>query len=80
MGYGSTHYLTAVGDTVNTAARFEELTKQYGCELVVSEQVIQRAGLDASGFPRHDITLRHREAPLSVVVVTDARRLAAQAR
>ena len=39
MGYGETRYLTAVGDTVHVASRLEALTKEYQCELVVSEQV-----------------------------------------
>lgn len=76
IGYGGTHYLTAVGDTVNTASRLEALTKQYNCELVVSELVIERAGLGHANFPRHEITVRNREAPLEIVVVDEVRHLA----
>ncbi len=76
MGYGETRYLTAVGDTVHVASRLEALTKEYQCELVISEQVMARAGLDAADCPRHDLTVRNREAPLRIVVVNDARRLA----
>src|SRR5262249_31886284 len=75
IGYGGTHYLTAVGDTVNTASRLEALTKQYGCELVVSEQVIAQAGLGDVDAPHHDITVRNREAPLHIVVIDEVRRL-----
>jgi adenylate cyclase len=80
MGYGGTRYLTAVGDTVNTASRLEGLTKEYHCELVVSEEVIARAGLADAEHPRHELALRNREAPLRVVVVNDARRLAERLR
>ena len=76
MGYGKTRYLTAVGDTVHVASRLEALTKDYECELVVSEQVMARAGLSAPEWPRHDLTVRNREAPLRIVVVKDARYLA----
>jgi adenylate cyclase len=76
MGYGKTRYLTAVGDTVHVASRLEALTKEYRCELVVSEQVMTRAGLSAPEWPRHDLTVRNREAPLRIVVVKDARSLA----
>jgi adenylate cyclase len=76
MGYGGTRYLTAVGDTVNTASRLEGLTKEYRCELVLSEEVIARAGLDAADYPHHELTLRNRETPLRIVVVDNARRLA----
>src|SRR5262245_10146519 len=77
MGYGPALYLTAVGDTVNTAARLEELTKTYHCELVISEPVARRAGADVSAYARHELMLRNRAEPLAVRVVDDARRLAA---
>jgi adenylate cyclase len=76
MGYGQTRYLAAVGDTVNVASRLEGLTKEYQCELVVSEQVMARAGLAATEWPRYDLTVRNREAPLTIVIVKDARLLA----
>jgi len=76
MGYGETRYLTAVGDTVHVASRLEALTKEYRCDLVVSEQVMARAGLSDADYPRHELTVRNREAPLRIVVVDDARRLA----
>ena len=44
MGHGPAASLTAIGDTVNVASRLEALTKELGCQLVVSEAVTQRAG------------------------------------
>ena len=76
IGYGDTHYLTAVGDTVNTASRLEALTKQYGCDLIISELVSERAGLGRIDFPHHEISVRNREAPLKVVIIDAVRRLA----
>jgi len=75
MGYGTTIYLTAVGDTVHVASRFQDLTKQYQAQLVISEQVAQRAGVDVSTYPRHEITVRNRREPLAIRVITDARTL-----
>ncbi len=75
MGYGSTMYLTAVGDTVHVASRFQDLTKQYRAQLVISEQVAQRAGIDVSMFPRHEIAVRNRRQPLAIRVIDDARGL-----
>ena len=76
MGYATTTYLTAVGDTVHVAARLEALTKEYGAELVLSEEVATRAGLDVSDHARHELTVRNREAPLAVLVAPSAARLA----
>jgi adenylate cyclase len=76
MGYGETRYLTAVGDTVHVASRLEALTKEYQCELVVSEQVLSRAGLAGVDYPRHELTVRNRETPLRIAVVAEARDLA----
>jgi len=69
MGYRGSTYFTAVGDTVHVAARFEQATKDFDCELVVSESVMGRAGVDVSGFPRHELTLRNRAEPVAVRVV-----------
>ncbi|HET8531598.1 MAG TPA: adenylate/guanylate cyclase domain-containing protein [Methylomirabilota bacterium] len=76
MGYATTTYLTAVGDTVHVAARLEALTKDYGCDLVLSEEAAARAGLDVSDHARHELTVRNREAPLAVFVAPSAGRLA----
>lgn len=79
MGYGEATYLTAVGDTVHVAARLEALTKDFDCELVVSEVVARRAGVAVEGLARHELTLRNRVAPLTVFVVRSAAALAASA-
>jgi adenylate cyclase len=71
MGYGDSAQLTAIGDTVNVAARLEQLTKDYACALVMSEAVAVRAGLDVSAFPRHELTVRNRAGALAVRVVDD---------
>lgn len=77
MGYGDTRYLTAVGDTVHVASRLEALTKEYQCELVTSEQVMVRAGVETHGYPQYELTVRNRQTPLRVVVAAEARHLAA---
>ena len=71
MGYGETVYLTAVGDTVHVASRLQELTKEYTCLLVISEQVAARAGVDVSRYPRHELTVRNRTERLAVRVIDD---------
>jgi adenylate cyclase len=75
MGHGTAVSITAVGDAVNTASRIESLTKTYGCELVVSEAVIARAGIDAGAAPRHEIEIRGRVERLVVRTFASARDL-----
>ena len=69
MGWGQSFYLTAVGDTVHVAARLEQATKDYQAELVVSEDVAGRAGVDLSAFPAHQLSVRNRTEPVAVRVV-----------
>jgi adenylate cyclase len=72
MGYGSAAAITAIGDAVNTASRLEALTKEYDCELVVSEETVARAGIDLSEFPRQEIEIRGKREMLSVTTVKRA--------
>ena len=73
MGWGEAISLTAVGDTVNTASRLEQATKDFGAQLVVSAALAERAGLPAEGAEHRQIELRGRNAPLDVLVFADAR-------
>ncbi|HLN10722.1 MAG TPA: adenylate/guanylate cyclase domain-containing protein [Xanthobacteraceae bacterium] len=72
MGYGTAISITAVGDSVNTASRIESLSKTYACELVVSEAVVLRAGVDLGTAPRHEIEIRGRVERLVVRTFTSA--------
>ena len=75
MGYAKAVSMTAIGDAVNTASRLEALTKEHGCQLIVSEQVVEHAGADLSGFPSHQVMVRGRREPLTIRVIADARTL-----
>jgi adenylate cyclase len=69
MGRGLALYLTAVGDTVHVASRLQELTKDYGCQLVISDLVAMRAGIDMSAFPCHELTVRNRRDALVIRII-----------
>ena len=75
MGYGRSVSLTAIGDTVNTASRLEALTKQFGVELVMSDDVATRAGIDMSLFPAQESEIRGRLGTVRLRVVERARDL-----
>jgi adenylate cyclase len=72
MGYGATMDLTAIGDAVNTASRLEALCKPYGCELVVSSEVSDRAGLNLSSFPLQTLDIRGRKGSLAAYTLNSA--------
>ncbi len=66
VGWRETRTTSAVGDTVNTAARLQELTKSYGVRVIVSEVVARGSGLPIAHCTVHDIEVRGRQAPLTV--------------
>jgi adenylate cyclase len=78
MGYGSAVSLTAIGDTVNVASRLQDLTKEYGCQLVISEEVAQHARVNVDSFPRHDLTVRNRREALTIYIIKDVQAAAEQ--
>ena len=49
MGPPRSQIITAIGDTVNTCARLESLTKEYECVVIVSRRAAEAAGLDLRG-------------------------------
>lgn len=70
VGWRDTRTTSAVGDTVNTAARLQELTKTYGVRAVVSEIVARGAGLAIDDYPSHSIEVRGRQAMLRVLAMS----------
>jgi adenylate cyclase len=75
MGYGPAAALTAIGDAVNTASRLEALTKAYECELIVSAELILRAGLDRSRFTWQEVDIRGKQERLAIAVLASAQDL-----
>jgi adenylate cyclase len=75
MGYGETVHVTAIGDTVNVASRLQDLTKEYHCQLIVSDEVAKRTGLNGGDFPRHELTVRNRSEALAILVVENVEQL-----
>ena len=75
MGYRAVRSVTAVGDAVNTASRLETANKDFHSQLVVSAEVIERAAIDLSAFPRREIEVRGRDEAVAVHVLDDATEL-----
>ena len=58
MGPPKAQTITAIGDTANTAARLESLTKEYGCSLIVSRRAAEAARLDVTGQQLHEAPVK----------------------
>jgi adenylate cyclase len=72
MGYGHARTLTAIGDAVNTASRLESASKEFHAQLMVSDDVAKQAGVNLSGFERHEIEVRGRTTALPIWVIPSA--------
>ena len=75
MGYGKTVSETAVGDNVNVAARLEELSKKYKCQLVISKYVADKAQLESKKFKSDTVKIRGRSEPLDILYLENASNL-----
>jgi adenylate cyclase len=77
IGYRDHMVFTALGDAVNVAARLQDMTKNLGCEVVLSDDVRDTAGVTADALPEQQVAIRGRAEPMLVRSVVDARVLAA---
>jgi adenylate cyclase len=76
MGYREHAQTTAIGEAVHVASRLQDLTKEYNCQLAISDVVGTAAGVPLDDFPRHDIQVRGLSAPLSIRTIDSAAALA----
>ena len=72
MGYREHAQTTAIGEAVHAASRLQDLTKEFACQLVVSDIVGATAGIPLDEFPSHEIPVRGFSAPLRIRVVGSA--------
>ena len=80
IGYRDHMVFTALGDAVNVASRLQEMTKTLGCEVVLSDDVRDSAGVAADALPGQEVTIRGRAEPMLVRTVVHARVLSALAK
>ena len=73
MGPTKTPIVSAIGDSVNTAARLENTAKELGSPLVVSDDTLRAAGLTAL-MPLQQISLRGRSTSM-IVAALDSKSL-----
>lgn len=71
MGPPRSQMVSAIGDSINIAARLESLTKDHDVPLVLSDALARKAGLDPDTLPRAQTALRGRDAPMTIHPVAD---------
>ena len=69
IGYGEQTTVTAFGDALSVAARLQDLTKELGCEALVSDAVMRTGEIDVTDFPLHTAVLRGIQNPVPVRII-----------
>lgn len=63
---------TAIGDVVNIASRLEGLSKDFGCQLVISETVAQALGEDRLAYPLQEMALPNHDGMMALRSIENA--------
>jgi adenylate cyclase len=71
IGFRDRKVFTAVGDAVNVAARLQDMTKILNCQVVISDEVYNNAGVDPDALARTEVTIRGRNEPMIVRIAVD---------
>ena len=74
----ATPIISALGDTVNVAARLESLTKELGVPLVISKDTATYAGYDIKGAVRHTVPVKGRDAEMDILAISDLSEIISQ--
>lgn len=66
VGFRGHTVFTALGDSVNVAARLQDLSKTLDCKVVVSEEVCATAGIPGDALVRTQVEIRGQSQPMTV--------------
>lgn len=69
MGPPRSRIITAIGDTVNTCARLESLTKEYEALAIISRPAAEAAGLDLNKLEHYEAPIKGRVEPMQFYLV-----------
>ena len=71
VGFRGRTVFTALGDSVNVAARLQDMTKALDCIVIVSDDVCRMAGCDTAALTGTEVAIRGRDDGLSVRTAND---------
>lgn len=71
IGFRGHTVFTALGDSVNVAARLQDMTKNLDCKIIMSEEVCKTAGLSAEVLTRTAVEIRGHDEPIEVRTAKD---------
>ena len=71
IGFRGRTVFTALGDSVNVAARLQDMTKSLNCKAIVSEEVCKTAGIPSDALTRTDVAIRGHDEPMTVRTAED---------
>jgi len=74
MGRGDSRIFTAIGDTVNTAARIEQANRAFGTNLLVSEAVVRALGESLVAAAQPSVVLPGKSGSHVLYAVAEVRR------
>ena len=66
MGPPEARLVSAIGDTVNTAARLESMSKEFGEPVVISEDTLRIGRITLPGTEPVEATVRGRQQSIGV--------------
>jgi len=71
IGFRGYTVFTALGDSVNAAARLQEMTKTLNCKIIVSDEVCKTAGIPDDALTRVQVSIRGHQDQMTVRTETD---------
>jgi adenylate cyclase len=71
IGFRGHTVFTALGDSVNVAARLQDMTKTLNCKVIVSEDVCKTAGIATDALTPTEVEIRVHDETMTVCTADD---------